>query len=148
MARKIFLPVVFAFVVTGTAIGHAGVVLDGTLGRSGPLTGPNYMINADLGKQAGGNLFHSFSSFNITRTESAVFRGPGAVENIISRVTGGSSSTIDGLLKSEIQGGEPLFHQPCGHHVRTQCETGCERILSRDNRRLPQTGRQRHCLRR
>jgi hypothetical protein len=32
MARKIFLSVVFALVVTGTATGHAGVVLDGTLG--------------------------------------------------------------------------------------------------------------------
>jgi len=95
-------------------IGHAGVVLDGTMGRSGPLTGPNYMINADLGKQVGGNLFHSFSSFNITRTESAVFRGPGAVENIISRVTGGSSSTIDGLLKSEIQGANLYFINPAG----------------------------------
>jgi filamentous hemagglutinin family protein len=114
MARKIFLTAVFALIVTGTAIGHAGVVLDGTLGRSGPLTGPNYMINADLGKQVGGNLFHSFSSFNITRTESAVFRGPGAVENIISRVTGGSSSTIDGLLKSEIQGANLYFLNPAG----------------------------------
>ena len=95
-------------------MGHAGVVLDGTLGRSGPLTGPNYMINADLGKQVGGNLFHSFSSFNITRTESAIFRGPGAVENIISRVTGGSSSTIDGLLKSEIQGANLYLLNPAG----------------------------------
>ena len=117
MSKRRLIPLVTTSVFIALSVitmGHAGVVLDGTLGRSGPLTGPNYMINADLGKQAGGNLFHSFSSFNITRTESAVFRGPGAVENIISRVTGGSSSTIDGLLKSEIQGANLYFINPAG----------------------------------
>jgi filamentous hemagglutinin family protein len=117
MSKRRLTPLVttsFFISLSVITIGHAGVVLDGTLGRSGPLTGPNYMINADLGKQVGGNLFHSFSSFNITRTESAVFRGPGAVENIISRVTGGSSSTIDGLLKSEIRGANLYFLNPAG----------------------------------
>ncbi|HAI68331.1 MAG TPA: hypothetical protein DCM38_02715, partial [Gammaproteobacteria bacterium] len=34
----------------------AEVSLDGTLGRSGPLPGPDYQIGADLGQQHGGNL--------------------------------------------------------------------------------------------
>jgi len=39
---------------------HGGVTTDGTLGRAGALTGPDYRITPDLGQQAGGNLFHSF----------------------------------------------------------------------------------------
>ena len=62
-----------------TTISHAEVVLDGTLGRGGALSGPDYLIGADLGQQHGDNLFHSFQSFNLEsleRLESATFSGP------------------------------------------------------------------------
>jgi large exoprotein involved in heme utilization and adhesion len=50
---------------------NAEVTLDGTLGRGGALPGPDYLIRADLGRQHGGNLFHSFKDFNLSRLESA-----------------------------------------------------------------------------
>ncbi|MBI5234062.1 MAG: filamentous hemagglutinin N-terminal domain-containing protein [Deltaproteobacteria bacterium] len=92
----------------------AGITLDGSLGKSGALTGPNYAITPDLGRQMGGNLFHSFGTFNLNSAESATFTGPVSVENIISRVTGGSASNIDGLVRSGIQGANFYFINPSG----------------------------------
>src|ERR1700720_3942093 len=81
-----------------------GVVFDGSLGATGSLPGPNFMIPASAGKQVGGNLFQSFSQFNLVSAESATFTGPSSIHNILSRVTGGSPSSIDGKVSSQIQG--------------------------------------------
>jgi large exoprotein involved in heme utilization and adhesion len=80
----------------------AEITLDGSLGRSGALIGKNYAITADLGKQVGSNLFHSFRDFNLSQDESATFSGPNSINNIINRVTGGNPSQINGLLRSTI----------------------------------------------
>jgi filamentous hemagglutinin family protein len=92
----------------------AQITTDGTLGKSASLSGPDYSITADLGKQAGANLFHSFSQFDIGTGETATFTGPNSVENIISRVTGGSESRIDGILRSEIPGANFFLLNPAG----------------------------------
>ena len=92
----------------------AEVTLDGTLGRNGALPGPDYLIGADLGRQHGGNLFHSFQGFNLNPSESATFSGPNSVSNIISRVTGGNSSQIDGLIRSTIPNADMYFLNPYG----------------------------------
>lgn len=81
---------------------HAQITLDGTMGPSGPLTGPDYVISDNLGQLKGTNLFHSFGEFNVLTGESATFTGPDVIENVIGRVTGGNESFIDGLIKSEI----------------------------------------------
>lgn len=92
----------------------AQITLDGTLGRSGPLPGPNYQIGADLGQQHGGNLFHSFRDFNLQNHESATFVGPETVKNVISRVTSGNPSSIDGTLRSTIPHADMYFLNPAG----------------------------------
>jgi len=92
----------------------AQVVLDGTLGSSGPLSGPNYKIGAELGQQRGKNLFHSFERFGLTSSESAIFSGPNSVNNIISRVTGGNPSNIDGTIRSNIPKANLYFLNPYG----------------------------------
>lgn len=96
------------------SLGYAEITLDGTLGPSGPLSGPDIMIPAEVGQQVGGNLFHSFGVFNINTGESATFTGPNSVENVLGRITGGSSSTIDGLLRSEIPGANLFLINPAG----------------------------------
>ena len=93
---------------------NAEVTLDGTLGRSSALPGPDYLIGADLGRQVGGNLFHSFRDFNLNSHESATFSGPNNVTNILSRVTGGNSSNIDGLIRSTIPNADMYFLNPHG----------------------------------
>lgn len=95
-------------------LASAEVITDGTLGRATSLSAPNYRIAADLGQQFGGNLFHSFSQFNLKQGETATFVGPNSVTNIISRVTGGSRSEIDGTIRSEIPGANLLFINPMG----------------------------------
>ncbi len=85
---------------------HAQVTLDGTTGSAGELslTGPTYDIKSEYGEQAGTNLFHSFEQFSISKGKVANFGVSPETQNIISRVTGGSHSWIDGTLRSTISG--------------------------------------------
>ena len=46
--------------------------------------------------------------------EQATFSGPDAIERIISRVTGGERSDIDGAIKSTIAGADFYFINPAG----------------------------------
>src|SRR5690348_3590229 len=48
----------------------------------------NYSIGANLGRQVGSNLFHSFRTFGVATGESATFSGPATIGNVIGRVTG------------------------------------------------------------
>jgi filamentous hemagglutinin family protein len=93
---------------------YAQITTDGTLGSAQALAGPNYAIPASLGRQAGGNLFHSFGQFNVPTAGSATFAGPGTVSNIISRVTGGQASSIDGVLRSTIANANLFLINPRG----------------------------------
>jgi len=96
------------------SVSYAEIVLNGTLGSSGSLPGPDYLISDNLGKQSGTNLFHSFESFNIDTGESATFTGPISVENVIGRVTGTHSSWIDGTLRSQIPNANLYLLNPNG----------------------------------
>lgn len=92
----------------------AEVITDGSLGDQSTLAGPNYEITSDLGKIHGNNLYHSFTEFNLSSTESANFSGPGHVSNIISRVTGGNESMINGSINSSINGANLFLLNPNG----------------------------------
>jgi filamentous hemagglutinin family protein len=94
--------------------GNSQIVVDSKFGSPGPLTGPNFSIPADLGRIHGNNLFHSFSQFNVNAGESATFTGPGNINNILARVTGGNASLIDGTLRSEIAGANLFLINPNG----------------------------------
>jgi len=89
-------------------IALADVVTDGTLGDGSSPTGPDFWITEAMGERPGGgpNLFHSFSEFSLGRTQSATFDGPGDVENILGRVTGGSRSEIFGAIRTAPSLGE------------------------------------------
>src|SRR5918999_261721 len=43
----------------------------------------------------------------INTGESATFTGPSSIENVLGRVTGGSSSFIDGLLRTQFENASP-----------------------------------------
>ena len=79
----------------------AQVISDDTLpaGEGSLVTGnPNFQI--DGGARQGGNLFHSFSQFSLPTGGTAFFNNAADVQNILTRVTGGSVSNIDGLIQA------------------------------------------------
>jgi filamentous hemagglutinin family protein len=94
---------------------NSSIVAQGV--KNTTLTG-NMTIPASSGKQLGGNLFHSFSAFNINTGQSATFIATGAVpnsiNNVLSRVTGNTASNIDGLLKSTIPNADVYLINPNG----------------------------------
>ncbi len=93
---------------------HAEIITDGTLGNRVDLQAPNYQITQDLGTTVGPNLFHSFEQFNIDAGETATFSGTTNIQNIISRVTGGNASTINGTLRNTIPNADTYLINPYG----------------------------------
>jgi len=83
----------------------AEVALDGTMGPSGAVVGPEYTIAETMGSRHGGNLFHSFATFNVRQNEAAIFQGSPGLENIFARVTGGGMSMIDGRIATDPSAG-------------------------------------------
>jgi filamentous hemagglutinin family protein len=101
-------------------------------GAASPLPGPRIVVDGNLGSQVGGNLFHSFSVFNVLPPgkspsgvrESVRFTAPSggvAVNNVINRVTGGTSSftgnqasLIDGRIRSSMPGANFFLINPHG----------------------------------
>ncbi|MEO5356969.1 MAG: S-layer family protein [Nitrospirae bacterium YQR-1] len=116
IVSRYLLIIMFSFITIflNIEISYAGITLDGTMGQSGTLTGPSYTITDTMGTQVGGNLFHSFGTFNVYTGESATFTGASSISNIIARVTGGSSSYIDGAISSSISGANLYFLNPAG----------------------------------
>jgi filamentous hemagglutinin family protein len=122
----------------------AEVILDGTLGFAGALKGPDFAIEAHLGKQIGQNLFHSFDRFNLNPQESATFSGPNTINHIISRVTGGQASHINGLLRSKIPEANLYFINPAGIMFGEQARLdvqGSLHVSTADYLRLGEDGR-------
>lgn len=60
------------------------------------------------------NLFHSFAEFNLLTGESATFFTDPTIQNILSRVTGGNPSFIDGLLQVNGSDANLFFINPNG----------------------------------
>lgn len=61
------------------------------------------------GTQSGTNQFHSFSQFGLTAGQTAAFQANPGVQNVLSRVTGGNPSVINGLI--QLTGGaNPNFY--------------------------------------
>src|SRR5258706_3364349 len=99
-------------VMVGT--GRGDVVLDKSFSRGGPVGGTPKLITPAMGRQVGGNLFHSFRTFDLAADESAVFSGGNDVRNVIARVTGGKASTLAGDITVAIPGANFYFINPSG----------------------------------
>jgi filamentous hemagglutinin family protein len=82
----------------------AQIAPDSTLGAENSIVTPNVNVRGrtadriDGGAVRGGNLFHSFSQFNIGNGQRVYFANPSGIENILSRVTGNNGSNILGTL--------------------------------------------------
>ena len=93
---------------------QTNIITDGSLGERVTLTGGRVIIPDNLGTLQGRNLFHSFEQFDVGTDAQAISRGPGDVAIVISRVTGGKVSQIDGRLSSEVGNANVWLINPSG----------------------------------
>lgn len=101
------LKLLISLAVSGVVISadpiYAQVTPDTTLGTEQSIVNSS-TSNGSLRQQIeggairGSNLFHSFRDFNIAEGQSLYFQNPIGIQNIISRVTGGNASNIQGTL--------------------------------------------------
>jgi len=86
---------------------------DGT-GTQVNQTGGDHTITGGSFSADQQNLFHSFTEFTLLTGESATFITDPTVLNILSRVTGGNPSLIDGLLQVSGSNANLLLMNPSG----------------------------------
>ncbi len=83
----------------------AQAIPDATLGSESSIVTPNTIDEIlteqiDGGAIRGANLFHSFEKFSVLNGSAVYFNNAADIQNIISRVTGSSTSEIDGLIQA------------------------------------------------
>jgi filamentous hemagglutinin family protein len=110
MNTRYFLPFLFLStigILFGAALTHAQTppptirtpVADNTLGTQ--VSGDNNNFTITGGLNRGQNLFHSFQDFSVPTGGAATFINPAGNRSIITRVTGGNFSDIDGLVNTQ-----------------------------------------------
>lgn len=101
---------ILEFSLQKTAIAVILLSLLGTTSAQGQIV-PDRSVNSRVTNQGnifliedgsvrGRNLFHSFQKFSVPTGGTAYFKNAANIQNIFSRVTGKSISSIDGILKA------------------------------------------------
>lgn len=78
----------------------AQIIPDNSLPNASRVVEQNNSTLIEGGTTEGTNLFHSFEQFSIPIQATAYFNNAGSIQNIFSRVTGSSTSNVNGLIKA------------------------------------------------
>ena len=78
----------------------AQIIPDATLPNPSATSRTGQTTQITGGTTRGNNLFHSFQQFSIPTGETASFNNASTIDNVLVRVTGGSLSRIDGLIRA------------------------------------------------
>lgn len=114
--RCIILCVCLVFLSSNAIAVNTHIQTDDTLtgidefSINAPGSGQLHTLSEINGKIADDNLFYSFSDFNIGTSDTVSFNlSTPSLTNVISRITGGFASLIDGQLKLINVGSNPSF---------------------------------------
>lgn len=95
--RKTPIVIFLLFLLEATSA-QGQVIPDRSVDSRVTRQGDTFLI--EKGTVRGGNLFHSFQDFSVPTGGTAYFENSANIQNIFSRVTGTSASSIDGILKA------------------------------------------------
>ncbi|MBR8836734.1 MAG: filamentous hemagglutinin N-terminal domain-containing protein [Stigonema ocellatum SAG 48.90 = DSM 106950] len=112
--RTISISIIYLYCLLSSSPVKGQISSDGTVPTNVSRSGNVFEITG--GAQAGRNLFHSFKEFSVPTGSEAFFKNTTNVSNIgniITRVTGGSISNIDGLIR-ENYGANLILINPSG----------------------------------
>ncbi|WP_088888872.1 two-partner secretion domain-containing protein [Leptolyngbya ohadii] len=102
--RSLVLLLTSGIVLINPCSALAQILPDNSLGRERSILQRDVPVNGARGDQIeggsrrGGNLFHSFETFNVTAGQRVYFASPNGIDRILARVTGKGRSTINGTL--------------------------------------------------
>ncbi|MGC9505592.1 CHAT domain-containing protein [Baaleninema sp.] len=90
------------------------VPADDGIGTTVTPNGDRFDIQGGSLSEDNANLFHSFEQFNLEIDRTANFIANPNIRNILTRVTGGNASYIDGLIKLSGSNANLYFMNPAG----------------------------------
>ena len=93
-------PQVIAQIVPDDTLPVNSIVTPSALNPNAGSQGGGNIVVIDGGTPVGGSLFHSFREFSLPTGGEALFNNSLTIENIVTRVTGGRISNIDGIIRA------------------------------------------------
>jgi filamentous hemagglutinin family protein len=106
----------WALLAIGQAAVTSAITGDGTLGTTVTRSGTSYIVTGGSRPGNGPNLFLSFDRFSVGTGDTAIVTFPAlsGITNVLSRVTGGQPSVIDGRLQVTTPGANLYLLNPSG----------------------------------